>query len=430
MPTQPRESDAPTLTLVVGGTGKTGRRVARRLAEREVPTRVVSRSTRIPFDWEDPATWAPALDGVTAAYVTYSPDLAVPGAPAAIEAFCRLAVENDVNRLVLLSGRGEEEAERCERIAFAANPEWTVVRASWFSQNFSESFFLEPLREGTLVLPAGDVGEPFVDVDDIADVAVAALTETGHEGRLYEVTGPRLLTFTEAVEEIARATGRDLAFREVSSDDYVGDMRAHGVPESILGLTRYLFDTVLDGRNSSVADGVERALGRPARDFSAYVRATAATGVWDDPGKPRTSPSRLTPPNAEVLRRFVEEIVNGGDWAVLDELVDPDYVFRSPGEEVHGPEGVAALIGAYRQAFPDLRMEIGHLLEAGDTTVASFTLHGTHRGELLGSPATGLPVEVHGMLRSRFRDGRLVEEWEILDQMTLFEQLGLVRRAS
>jgi uncharacterized protein YbjT (DUF2867 family) len=270
-------------TLIIGASGKTGRRVAERMAARGHAIRAASRSSEVPFDWNDRSTWSTALDGVSAAYLTYSPDLAVPEAPPAIEAFVKLAQERGVRRLVLLSGRGEEEAQRCEQIALNTNPDWTVVRASWFSQNFSEAFFLEPLRAGCLALPADDIGEPFVDVDDIADVAVAALTEPGHGGQIYEVTGPRLWTFAEAVAEIATATGRELRFEQIPADAYEAGMREHGVPEQVVSLTRYLFETVLDGRNSQVTDGVRRALGRAPRDFSDYVRETAATGIWAAP---------------------------------------------------------------------------------------------------------------------------------------------------
>ncbi len=268
------------LALVVGGTGKTGRRVAERLASLGIPTRVVSRSTDIRFDWNDGSTWDAALQDVSAAYVTYSPDLAVPEAPAAIQEFASLANKRGVRRLVLLSGRGEEEAQRCQRIVLDTNADWTIVRASWFSQNFSEAFFLEPLQSGVLALPAGDVKEPFIDVRDIADVVVAAMTEAGHEGQVYEVTGPRLLTFAEAVTEIAQASGRELLYQQVSADDYAHGMREHQTPEPIISLTRYLFETVLDGRNAHVTDGVQRALGRAPRDFSDYVCETAPTGVW------------------------------------------------------------------------------------------------------------------------------------------------------
>ena len=166
--------------LIIGGTGKTGRRVAEKLAAQGVATRVASRSGETQFDWNDTTTWGPALDGISAAYVTYFPDLAVPEAPSAIQKFADLAAERGVQRLVLLSGRGEEAAQRCERIVLDTNPDWTVVRASWFSQNFSEGFFAEPLREGVLALPAGDVREPFIDAEDIAE-AVSYTHLRAHE---------------------------------------------------------------------------------------------------------------------------------------------------------------------------------------------------------------------------------------------------------
>lgn len=421
-------------TLIVGGTGKTGRRVAAKLAARGVETRVASRSGEARFDWNDRRTWRPVLDGVSAVYLTYSPDLAVPEAPPAIEGFARLAAEHGIQRLVLLSGRGEVEAQRCERIALRTDPSWTIVRASWFDQNFSEGFFVDMLRDGVLRLPAGPVREPFIDADDIADVVVASLTGTGHEGQIYEVTGPRLLTFAEAVEEIARATGRDLRYDQIPTDDYVGGMLAEGVPEQLVSLTQYLFETVLDGRNASTSDGVQRALGRAPRDFADYARAAAATGVWAEasPLQDRSlpAPTSSTERHERMLRRFIDEVVNRGDTSALGEIVHPEYVFRSPGEELRGREGLTALLNGYREAFPDLRIEIDGLHVAGDATVLEFTLTGTHRGELLGISATGRRVNVNGMVRSRFREGKIAEEWEILDQLSLFEQLGVVGGAA
>jgi uncharacterized protein YbjT (DUF2867 family) len=267
-------------TLVLGGTGRTGRRVAERLRARGLPVRLGSRSGEPPFDWGDRSTWAPVLDGARAAYVSYYPDLAVPGAPAAVGALAELATELGVRRLVLLSGRGEEEAQRAEAVLQATAAEWTIVRASWFSQNFSESFFLEPILAGEVALPVGDMPEPFVDAEDIADVAALALTEDGHAGRLYEVTGPRLVTFPEAVEEIARAAGRSVRFVEVPVEGFTSALTEAGVPGDVVQLLEYLFTEVLDGRNAHVTDGVRRALGREPRDFGDYVRRTAATGVW------------------------------------------------------------------------------------------------------------------------------------------------------
>jgi uncharacterized protein YbjT (DUF2867 family) len=271
------------MTLVLGGTGKTGRRVAQRLEARGMPTRVGSRSAEPPFDWQKPETWASALEGVSAAYVSYYPDVAIPGAPEAVRAFAELAARNGVRRLVLLSGRGEEEAQRAElalmEVAEEAGIGWTIVRCAWFMQNFDENYLLEPILAGEVALPAGNVPEPFVDAGDIADVAVAALTEDGHAGEIYELTGPRLLTFEEALGEISKATGRGIRFVSVSLEEFVG--AAYGdVPPEFLSFLAYLFGEVLDGRNASTTDGVRCALGREPKDFTDYARDAAATGVW------------------------------------------------------------------------------------------------------------------------------------------------------
>jgi uncharacterized protein YbjT (DUF2867 family) len=271
------------LTLVVGGTGKTGRRVVDRLAQRAVPTRVGSRAGAPPFDWGDQGTWDGALEGVSAAYTSYAPDLAIPGATDAVRSFVERAVGHGVRRLVLLSGRGEEEAQACERIVQRPDIEWTVVRCSWFAQNFSEGAFLPMVEAGEVALPAGDVGEPFVDADDIADVAVAALTQDGHAGRVYEVTGPPLLTFAEAVGEISRATGRPIRYIQIAHKAFVAEIAEAGLPTDIASLLNYLFATVLDGRNASLGDGVQQALGREPRDFADFCRAAAASEVWGAP---------------------------------------------------------------------------------------------------------------------------------------------------
>ena len=248
-------------TLVIGGTGKTGRRVAERLAARNVPVRIGSRSAAQPFDWEDPATWPGAVQNVAAAYITYFPDLAATGATDAIQSFTEVAVNGGVRRFVLLSGRGEPEAQCCEQIVRDSGVEWTVVRASWFAQNFSESYLLDPIVAGEVALPAGNVGEPFVDADDIADVAVAALTDDRHSGNLYEVTGPRLWTFPDAIAEIGRAVGRDIRYIPISHEAYAAALTDAHVPPDLVTLISYLFTEVLDGRNASVTDGVTRALG-------------------------------------------------------------------------------------------------------------------------------------------------------------------------
>jgi uncharacterized protein YbjT (DUF2867 family) len=267
--------------LITGGTGKTGRRIVQLLKARDVPVRIGSRAATPPFDWDNRATWAPVLDGARGVYISYQPDVAVPGAAETVAAFAEQALAQGAQRLVLLSGRGEEEAEKAELAVRAAAPDVTIVRASWFSQNFSEAFLLDDVVAGTVALPVDGVGEPFVDAADIAEVAVAALTEEGHAGQLYEVTGPRLLTFHDAVAEIAQATGRELSFIAVRPEDYRAALDAQGLPPEVAGLVMYLFREVLDGRNEQLSDGVQRALGRAPRDFRDYAVATAATGVWN-----------------------------------------------------------------------------------------------------------------------------------------------------
>jgi len=266
--------------VLVGGSGKTGGRIIRRLEARGLAVRAASRSSARPFDWEDRSTWRDALQGASSAYVAFQPDLAVAWAAEAIEALAKVAVECGLEHIVLLSGRGEESAQRSEAALTASGIDTTILRASWFCQNFSEGAFVEQIIGGQLQLPAGEIGEPFIDADDIADAAVAALTDPRHRNQTYELTGPRALTFRQAVGEIAAATGRPIEYQQVSMADFTGGLAAAGLPQGLIDLLEELFGQVLDGRNSNVMGGVAEILGRPATDFSEYVRRTAATGIW------------------------------------------------------------------------------------------------------------------------------------------------------
>ena len=266
--------------LVLGGTGKTGRRIAAGLDAKGIPVRIGSRSATPSFDWNNDATWDACLHDVEAAYITYAPDLAMPGATDAIQAFVDRARQHGVQRLVLLSGRGEAEAQACERIVQKSGLEWTIIRASWFFQNFSEGAFVDMVHAGQITLPAGDIPEPFVDVDDIAEVAVAAFTEPGHAGEVYEVTGPRMMTFAEVAAELSKATGRPIQFVQVPHDAFVQGAQASGAPKDVVWMLDYLFSTVLDGRNAHLTDGIQRALGRPPKDFADYAREVAGTKTW------------------------------------------------------------------------------------------------------------------------------------------------------
>ncbi|MGV9692127.1 NmrA family transcriptional regulator [Streptomyces sp. NPDC003444] len=284
--------------LVTSASGKTGRRVAERLAARGATVRAGSRTGTTPFDWEDPATWAPALRGADAVYAAYYPDLAAPGAVAAMETFGRLAAEHGVRRITLLSGRGEPTAVAAEgalRTAAAggrdgerdgagngpgagSGVELTVVRASFFAQNFSEGLLAEGVAEGELVFPAGDTAEPFVDADDLADVIVETLTADGHAGLVHEVTGPRPLGFAEVAAEIARASGRPVVYRPVPEAAYAKLLTGFGLPADEAAWFSALFTTLLDGHNSSATDGVKRVLGREPRSFAAFATETWGGG--------------------------------------------------------------------------------------------------------------------------------------------------------
>lgn len=267
--------------LVIGGTGKTGKRVAERLALRNIPYRIGSRNGQPPFDWAKPETFDAALNGISKAYISFQPDLAAPGADAAISALVAAARRAGLRQLVLLSGRGEPEAQVCERIVMESGMEWTVLRANWFMQNFSENFFLDGILAGEVVVPEVRAKEPFVDCDDIADVAVAALTNDAHKGKMYELTGPELLDFGQVIAGISKVANRPIAFRSVPIGDYTGMLRQYQVPEDFIQLIEYLFTQVLDGRNESLTGDIETVLHRQPTSFAEYLEKTVKTGVWN-----------------------------------------------------------------------------------------------------------------------------------------------------
>lgn len=268
--------------LVIGGKGKTGSRVVQLLEKNQnVAIRIGSRSSEIPFDWEKPENWANALKEIDSVYITFQPDLAIPSAPETIQKFTILATKLGVEKIVLLSGRGEKEAQICEDIVKVTAQKWTIVRASWFNQNFSESFFLEPILAGFVALPQAAVLEPFIDANDTAEVVVKSLLEEEHNGKTYELTGPRLFTFKDAIKEIADITERNITFQSLELTEYIDMLREYKVPEDEIWLINYLFSEVLDGRNSSITNDIEKILGRKPTDFSEYVQQTAQTGVWN-----------------------------------------------------------------------------------------------------------------------------------------------------
>ncbi|MFQ5865509.1 MAG: SDR family oxidoreductase [bacterium] len=267
--------------LVLGGKGKTGRRVAQRLTKLGKTIRIGSRSEKLPFDWENPETWAGALNGMDTVYITFQPDLAVPGAVQTIEKFTSQAVKSGIHKMVLLSGRGEKEAQLCEQVVMNGGADWTIVRCDWFNQNFSEGFFLDPILAGHVALPRGEALVPYVDTDDIANVVVESLLDDKHVGKVHELTGPRLLTFEQVTAEISKVTGREIIFHSITMDEYTKMLGEYQVPEDYIWLIKYLFTEVLDGRNSSITNDIEKVLRRKAKDFSEYAGETATTGIWN-----------------------------------------------------------------------------------------------------------------------------------------------------
>lgn len=273
-----------TKILILGGKGKTGSRVVQRLQKLGYSNiRIGSRSASPAFDWENSETWGEVLKDMETVYITFQPDLAISSALNTIQQFTTLAVELGISKMVLLSGRGEKEAQLCEEVVMNTAPNWTIVRASWFNQNFSESFFLEPILAGHVALPRAEALEPFTDANDIADVVVQTIIDDKHNGQIYELTGPRLLTLPQAISEISKACGRSIEFQSITLEENVNMLRMYQLPEDHIWLFNYLFEEVLDGRNATISNDIEKILGRKATDFSEFVKTTAATGVWNTP---------------------------------------------------------------------------------------------------------------------------------------------------
>ncbi len=265
--------------VVTGASGRTGSRVASAARAAGLTVRPASRAQG--FDWTDRSTWAQTLRDADAAYLVHPGDVGSPAATLAVGLLAHEAVSLGVRRLVLLSARGEEHARPTEEALRESGADWTVVRAAWFMQNFSEGPLVDGLRGGELVFPGGEVREPFVDVRDVADVVVGTLPAGDrYAGQSVTVSGPRLLSFGEAVAEIAKAAGRELAYRPVSAREYGARLAGFGVSPEEVELLVDVFDTLLDGRNAYLSDGVRQVLGREPRDFAEFAAEAAAAGTW------------------------------------------------------------------------------------------------------------------------------------------------------
>ena len=262
--------------LVIGATGKTGGRVAERLAvEHEV--RAASRSGQVRFDWADPSSYRPALDAVDGIFLT------VPGqspeGPQHVAELLELAADGGVGIAVLLSARAVEfhpqgALARVEEAVRDSSLAHTILRPAWFAQNFTEGF-LAPDEHGVVTAPTGDGREPFIDLEDVADVAVAALTGDGARGTIG-LSGSEALSFADAVVLTARAWGRAARFEAIPPNVYRAQIAA-GLPAEYVEWRMAMFDAIRSGRDAYLSSGVQDALGRPARSFSAWARDTVGS---------------------------------------------------------------------------------------------------------------------------------------------------------
>lgn len=266
--------------LVIGSTGKTGKRVYSRLEKKGLDIRPASRTSVIPFDWYDELTWPEALKGISKAYLTFQPDLAVPASEEIIFRFAKAAKNARLSKLVLLSGRGEEQAIACENLVKDSGMDWTIIRSSFFMQNFSEGLWANDISAKEFIIPAVRAKEPFVDADDIADVVVEALTDYIHNGKVYEMTGGELLSFEEAIEKLSAALHSEIKLFQIPIKEYKDILRTNQVPDDIISLISYLFTEVLDGRNESIVHDIELVLNRKPGSFDDFIQNAIREGCW------------------------------------------------------------------------------------------------------------------------------------------------------
>ncbi len=268
--------------LVIGGTGKTGSHVVKGFNQLGHNVRIGGRNSSPAFDWEDPSTYRPALKGMDRAYIVYYPDLAVPGAKSAIANLAEAALKEGLEKVVLLSGKGETEAEACEQIIANSGLNYTLVRASWFNQNFSEGAFVDYILAGHMALPMEDAKIPYTDTKDIADMVIKALLDDTLNGKTLTVTGPKKLTFEEVAGIISQKLGRTIQYQPISMDEFKASLVEAGLPESHIWLLEYLFTEVLGhSENQTISNDVEEVLNRKPVSFEAYVEKTVASGVWN-----------------------------------------------------------------------------------------------------------------------------------------------------
>jgi uncharacterized protein YbjT (DUF2867 family) len=273
--------------LILGGKGKTGRRVVAQLEAKGVPVRLASRSSERRFDWYDESTWPGIASGIHTAY------LAPPVGPTGLAQACRFvkqAADDGLRRVVLLSGRGVgspgrefavyESSLDLEHAVKDSGADWTIVRPAWFMQGFSEDFLREYVMAGEIRLSAGTGAEAWIDTDDVGDVMAAVLLDERHTGQTYSLSGPRTLTMTEVADELSSATGRQVRYVDLEPDAHVAELTGFGLSQEDAESVRDLFAVIRNHRSEYLSHGVEQVLDRAPRDFTDWARSTAQAGAW------------------------------------------------------------------------------------------------------------------------------------------------------
>ena len=260
--------------LLLGGTGKVGRRLAERLEAQGHTARAVGRNSTPRFDWRDESTWAPALDGVDGVFIVG------PGSASdwstRLEHFLATAAEQRVRHAMLLSARGVEflpdgAVARAEAALRRGPLAWTIVRPTHFAQNFTEAMFV-PGDDGAFFAPVADGREPFIDVNDIADVAAVALTDEGYDGRILELSGPRAIDFDEAARILSEVSGRAISYVSESDVAHIARLRGQGLPEGYIEWRMAMLRGIASGADAYLSSDVEAVLGRSATSFEEWAR--------------------------------------------------------------------------------------------------------------------------------------------------------------
>ncbi|MEV6148706.1 NAD(P)H-binding protein [Nonomuraea sp. NPDC052129] len=268
-------------TLVIGATGTTGSRTAARLTAAGHRVKAASRHATpvpgaepVPFDWYDPGTHVAVLDGVDRVYLI--PPLGNPDPASVMLPFLRQARTAGVHRAVLLSSSAVPEGGPAVGMVHQAMPalfeQWAVLRPSWFMQNFTGTHIhaLSIREDGTIWTATGTGRVGFVDAEDIAAVAVHALTDEHAPNTDLVLTGPEALSYDDIATSITEVTGRPVVHRHLPYEQ-MRDRLAALMPLEFAAILAGMDRAIAEGAEDRVTDAVQHITGRPPRSFRALL---------------------------------------------------------------------------------------------------------------------------------------------------------------